>query len=167
MATNEEMRRASGAAMESSRRTSGDAMESSRRASGAAMVERRTGKSVAEDVNALVNPPRQSKSLPKIEPVGALPSRIGTGTYRPSATGGGTGGGIASPLSEEYAVVESAETESGLMLTPKRDYWPDGMTSSDGLFVLPAIKTLNLIDANGNAVQVKLANPSGVPVEPK
>src|SRR5690606_22299379 len=97
--TNEERRRASGAAMERSRRAIGSAMESSRRAGGAAMTERRTGKSVVDDVNAIVNPPRQSRPLPRVDPVGAVLPQRGRGTYQ-APSGGGTGGGIASPLIE-------------------------------------------------------------------
>lgn len=152
--TNEERRRASGSAMEASRRAIGDAMASSRRAGGDAMTERRTGKSVADDVNALVNPPRQSKPLPRVDPVGALPARVGTGNYTPPPAGGGTGGGIASPLVEQTKVVEGKTV-------PDRAYYSAGMRSSDGLFVLPAIQTLQLTDANGEPVQIQLANPEG------
>ena len=51
-------------------------------------------------------------------------------------------GGIASPL------VEKTKTE-GTAQVPDRDYYADGLTSSDGLLILPAIKTLRMTDANG------------------
>mgnify|MGYP003134612853 CR=1 FL=1 len=165
MPTNEEMRRASGLAMENNRRASGQAMENNRRAGGQAMIAQRTGKAVAADINVLTNPQKNRKTLSPIQPVGALPASRGRGVYKPPASTGT--GSIASPLREDYLVEESAETESGLILAPKREYWPDGLISSDGLFVLPAIKTLNLIDANGNEVQVNLMHPLGVPFEPK
>jgi len=44
---------------------------------------------------------------------------------------------------------------------PKREYWPGGLTSSDGLFIFPAIKTLNMTDANSAKVQFQLADPNG------
>lgn len=165
MPTNEEMRRASGLAMENNRRASGQAMENNRRAGGQAMIAQRTGKAVAADINILTNPQKTRKTLKPVQPVGALPASRGRGVYKPPAATGT--GGIASPLSEEYAVKESAETASGLELLPNREYWPQGLVSSDGLFVFPAIKTMNFVDANGNAVQVMFADPSGVPVEPK
>lgn len=145
MATNEEMRRASGAAMEQARRQNGRNLEQQRRAGGQAMIERRTGQSEASDINALIEPPRQRKTLGVIEPRGGIPSQRGRGTYQEPTTG--QGGGIASPLTEASAAA--------------REYWPVGLTSSDGLFMLPAIKKLTLTDANNAEVIVELANPVG------
>lgn len=141
-------------ALGDSRRASGAAMVDSRRAIDKAMIERRTGKSVVEDINALAAPPRQKRSLPRIEPVGSLPARRGSGVYSPPPSTS-AGGGIAGPLLEKTKVVE------GVTL-PDREYWPSGLLSSDGLFVLPSIKTLNLIDANDEEVQIQLAAQAGV-----
>ena len=152
--TNEQRRRASGAAMEASRRNSGAAMEASRRAGGAAMEANRRGQQVVEDIHSLAPPPAQRKTLRTIDPVGALPPRRGSGVYQAPAAGGGTGGGIASPL------IEQTRAEGGKQV-PDREYYPAGMRSSDGLFVLPAIKAMTLTDANGELVQVQLANPEG------
>lgn len=146
MATNEESRRGSGAAMEEMRRKSGRAMEQSRRAGGQAMIERRTGQSEVDDIRSLLEPPRNRPTLRSQEPRGAIPAQRGRGTYDP-AKAGHSAGGIASPLTESSAAT--------------REYWPAGLTSSDGLFVLPAIKKLSLTDANGAAVVVELANPAG------
>lgn len=147
--TNEERRRASGAAMEASRRASGAAMEASRRAGGTAMTERRTGKSVAEDIQSLVQPPRQAKPLPRIDPVGSLPPQRGLGTSAP-ASGGGTGGGIASPLSEvPQSRVYYTEAQSQSI------YSNDYLLSME---VLP-LKSLFMTDASGAAVQMNFALP--------
>lgn len=153
MATNEQKRRASGAAMEQARRQSGrqsgSNMEQSRRAGGQAMIERRTGQSDAVDINALVYPPRQRQTLSPIEPRGPIPAQRGRGSYQAPA-GSTTGAGIASPLTEKTVIV-------GGVTSPDREYWPNGQASNDGLLVIPAIKTLNLLDASGAAVQIKLA----------
>lgn len=133
-------------------RGTGAQMQESRRAIGDSMIEQRTGRSVADDINRLTNTQPARKTLRRIEPVGALPPARGRGVYKaPPAT---AGGGIASPLVENVI-------SSGGKLVPNREYWPAGLTSSDGLFVLPAIKTLNLTDAEGAAVQISLANPEG------
>lgn len=144
--TNEERRRASGAAMEASRRASGAAMEASRRAGGAAMIERRTGKSVAEDIQSLAAPQRQARPLPRVDPVGALPAQRGTGTSTGPASGGATGGGIASPL------IETAGT---------REYHPSILrASTDGavFFEVRAAKKVTMTDANGEPVVLEFQN---------
>ena len=147
--TNEERRRASGAAMASSRQASGAAMEASRRAGGTAMVERRTGKSVAEDIQSLAAPQRQARSLPRFDPVGPLPAQRGTGNYQ-APSGGGTGGGIASPLTEvpeSRAYYTEAQSQS--------IYSNDYLLSME---VLP-LKSLFMTDASGAAVQMNFALP--------
>ncbi len=153
--TNEQRRRASGDAMERSRRDSGAAMEASRRAGGEAMIKRRTGKSVADDIQSLVQPPRQAKPLPRIDPVGALPAQKGRGTSSGPATGGATGGGIASPLTEQTV------QEAGVAI-PDREFWPNQiMTSTDGLRVweIRPIRTWRFTDADGNPVVLHIARP--------
>lgn len=146
MATLQQQRQAIAEGMAARRAATGG---DERKALGKSLIEQRTGKAVAEDINRLAVTRGPRKTLRRIEPVGALPSSRGRGVYiPPPATGGG---GIASPLTEITAA-------GGV---PVRDYWPDGMTSSDGLFVLPAIKTLNLLDDNGEEVTIQLANPKG------
>lgn len=132
MATNEEMRRQSGISM-----------EQSRRAGGAAMIAERRGSDIATDLQLLSQAPTQRRSLPPVAPVGGVPAARGRATYTPKTSAGG----IASPLTEADAST--------------REYWPDGLTSSDGLFVLPAIKVLKLTDANGADVEIQLADPEG------
>ena len=84
---------------EGMRRSRQGTSEASRRAAGQAMIERRTGRAEVDDINALVNQPRQRRSLPAVEPRGSVAPQRGRGNYTaPPATG--TGGGISSPLSE-------------------------------------------------------------------
>ncbi len=135
-----------------------------RQAGGQAMVERRTGKSQADDINALVTPPRQQPRLKTVEPRGGLPAQRGSGAYvAPPAS---TSGGIASPLTEKTKVVQDEEGNSKTV--PDRDYYAGGFTSSDGLFVLPAISMQRMTDANSAEVQFIFANPQGTvtPEEP-
>lgn len=149
MATLQQQRQAIADGMAARRAATGQA---ERDATGRAMIEQRTGKTVAEDINRLVTPLGKRKTLRPVQPVGALPASRGRGVYTPPPAS--AGGGIASPLTE-------LRISSGGKLVPDREYWPAGMTSSDGLFVLPAIKTLNLTDANGAEVQIMLGNPEG------
>lgn len=149
--TNEELRRASGEALVKRRRDIGDTMEKSRRAGGDAMIERRTGESVVRDINALTAPPRQRKSLPSIDSVGALPARRGSGVY--SAPAASSGAGIASPL---------LEGASGDGPSLAREYYAGvTLTSSDGLISLDVepLKKLTMRDANGSPVVMEFAQP--------
>ena len=148
MATLAEQRRAIGEAMVA-RRGTGAQMQAERRAIGTAMVARRTGKASVEDINSLVTPPRQSKTLEAVEPRGTVAAKQGRGDYN-EATNTGTAG-IASPLTE----VSYSE----------REYWPEQtVTSADGLlsFRVKPLKVLNQVDANGDEVQQVFANPAVV-----
>lgn len=120
-----------------------------RRAIGTAMTERRTGKAQAAEINALVSQPRPRKQLKPEPPRGALPAQTSPGTTFPNPAAGGGGGGIASPLTEPSASA--------------REYYPGGLVSSDGLFILPALKTLVLSDAVGAELIVNLADPAAAP----
>lgn len=146
-------RRASGRAMEQARRAAGQAIEDSRRAGGRAMEAGRRGESVAEDINSLVRPPRQSTPLRRIEPVGPLAPQRGRGNYQAPATQGT--GGIASPLTEQTV------QEAGVAI-PDREFWPNQiMTSTDGLRVweVRPIRTWRFTDADGNPVVLHIARP--------
>ncbi len=141
--TNEERRRASGAAM-----------EASRRGSGAAMTARRTGKSVADDIQSLAAPQRQVRPLPRIDPVGPLPAQRGRGTFPARTGGGGVGGGIASPLTEK------TRAENGKQV-PDRDYYPEALLpTTDGLVWARwrSVKTIRMTDANGETVVMEYGN---------
>ncbi|MDP2244010.1 hypothetical protein [Pseudomonas sp.] len=148
MATLQEQRQAIAAGMAASRAPTAEA---ERKAIGKRIIEERTGKAVVEDLNRLTTPARQRSSLRPVGAVGALPASVGRGVYQEPAA---TTGGIASPLAEDVTLLEGK-------YYPDREYWPEGHTSSDGLFVLPAIKILNLRDANDAVVQIFLADPEG------
>jgi len=162
MATNEEIRRGIGKTNEANRRSIGKNNEAQRRQIGRDMIERRTGQQQVQDINAVVKPPRQQRTLQLQEPRGGLSGSVGTGTYTPPPAA--AGGGIASPLTEKTKVVQDEEGNSKTV--PDRDYYAGGFTSSDGLFVLPAISMQRMTDANGAEVQFIFANPQGsVPPE--
>lgn len=138
---------------EGMRRSRQGTSEASRRAAGQAMIERRTGRAEVDDINALVNQPRQRRSLPAVEPRGGVAPQRGRGNY--AAPAGGTGGGIASPLTEVV-------TAEGGRTVPDREYWPNMiMSSSDGLRVweVRPIKTWRFVDANGDSVVLNIAQP--------
>jgi hypothetical protein len=141
----ESERRALGVALETNRRASGAAMESSRRALGPAMEAQRrgSGTQIADDIRRLGGVQRKSTSLRPVEPRGGIGGQSGVGVWTgPRAS---TGGGIASPLTENsYS---------------KRQFWPGGSMSSDGLFNFPAIKTMELTDSAGATVIINLAQP--------
>lgn len=144
--------------LESDRRGSGASAAASRQAGGASVLAERkvigssisgdssagSGSQIKDDINRLVAPKRQSTSLPVLAARGAVPATKGKGTYNPK-NAPATGGGIASPLTEaDYT---------------KREYWTNGLLSSDGLFTIPSIKKLVLTDANGGEAVINLAQP--------
>lgn len=136
MATNEQLRRGIGATNESARRAIGSSNEAARRAGGAAMVAQRTGRSVIDDLNSVVTPTQQGRTLATLDPRGSRPAARGIADYKAPA-GGGKGGGIAGPLQE---------TDVG-----KREYFEyRNVPTSDGLFVFleQSIKMVVLRDAN-------------------
>lgn len=126
--------------------------EERRRAIGQRLTEERraSGQRIRDDLNRSVMPERKQKVLPELPKKGALGVMVGTGEWR--GGGGESGGSVASPLTEKTV------TDGGVT-RPDREYWPEGLVSSDGLFVLPAIKTAHFVDANGSEVEVNFANP--------
>ncbi len=143
MATLEEQRRATAAGMAASRAPTGQAQ---RQAGGQAMIERRTGRSQVDDINALVNPPRQRRSLPAVEPRGSVPAQTGTGNYQPPAAG--AGGGIAGPLVE---------------VPGSREYFANKTQfyTSEFLFVveIQPLRRMTMMDANGAEVPFEYREP--------
>ena len=95
---------------------------------------------------------RRQGALEAVAPRGALPAKRGVGTPRAAESVGG--GGVASPFTEKTKVV-------GGKTVPDREYWPQGHLSSDGLFVWPAWKRVNMTDANGDDVVFDFADPQG------
>jgi len=151
MATLAEQRRASGAAMEASRRAIGQNNAAARQAIGTSMEAQRRGRGLVDDLNSVVTPTEQGRVLNTLASRGSRSVDRGVADYRPPVSGS-KGGGVASPL------VEKTKAE-GTSQVPDRDYYEDGLTSSDGLLILPAIKTLRMTDANGADVEFQLANP--------
>ena len=102
-----------------------------------------TGKDLTEALRALTEGNSESG---KPEP---MKTRGAASKVRSAALLAGAGGvttGIASPL-----------TEGNFAL---REFWPGAYTTTDGLFVLPAIKKLVTADANGAEVVINFAEPT-------
>ena len=129
--------------LESDRRAIGTALTASRSAISASMQASRAS-TFKRDLNALETGTRKTVELSTVEEKGARPATRGVSVY--VAPSSGTGGGISSPLTEtDFAA---------------REYWSGGVMSSDGIFMIPAIKTIALTDADGAAVVVNLAEPA-------
>jgi hypothetical protein len=126
--------------------------------------EQRLTESLITGLQELAEPERQPPKLSRSEPRGAIPAGRGyaESNYQPGSETS-TGGGIASPLIEGEAPPPPPESnpEQNMLAEPNLDrlYWPQGLKSSDGLFVLPAIKELVMRDANGEKVVILLADP--------
>lgn len=123
-----------------------------RRAIAAGITAARKSQQIVSDLQSLESQRRQIGSLNELERKGIKPAQVGRAVYKAKSTS--SSGGIASPL------VEKTKAE-GASQVPDRDYYEDGLTSSDGLLILPAIKTLRMTDANGADVEFQLANPKG------
>ena len=137
-------RRANGARIESERRAIGTRIESERRAIGRRIESERTGAAVQEDINSLVRPVVVRKQLATVPSIGALPLKRGRADYKAPAASS-SGSGVAWPLTEADFT--------------KREYWPGGAMTSDGIFMIPAIKKIELTDADGAVSSVYLADP--------
>lgn len=131
MATNEQIRRAIGANNEASRR------------------------SLADDLNRLVSPGSANKALKTIDPRGARAAKRGVSTYSAPAAGG-TGGGIASPLTEKLTPTGGST----------RTYYAQtsNLYSSDYLLAveIEPLKSITMIDATGAEVLFNFASPPNV-----
>lgn len=125
----------------------GKSAAEARRAIGSRIEAERRGESVVEDLNRLITPTRQRRTLRTVQPVGALPVTRGRGNYvPPPATN--TGGGIASPLTEaNYALREFHDSRY--------------LFSADGVFVweMKPVSKIVMTDANGETVQQIFASP--------
>jgi hypothetical protein len=126
--------------------------------------EQRLTESLITGLQELAEPERQPPKLSRSEPRGAIPSGRGyaESNYQPG-TATSTGGGIASPLIEGEVPPPAPDSNPTQDMTAEpnldRLYWPQGLKSSDGLFVLPSIKELVMRDANGAKVVILLADP--------
>tara|TARA_Y100000780_G_scaffold173817_1_gene158878 strand:- start:4508 stop:4894 length:387 start_codon:yes stop_codon:yes gene_type:complete len=86
-------------------------------------------------------------TLRREEPRGPIPAGRGRveRNYEPERNPG-SGGGIASPLQEQGFAA--------------REWWPDGIPSTDGLLQFPAPKKITMTDANGAEVVLEYAEPT-------
>lgn len=103
---------------------------------------------VKSSINALVDSDPQHQALPDVASVGGHPSRRGRSVYAGVQAASGSGGGIASPLTEKGAW--------------EREHYPDETLYSGDLLLgiqVRALKTLNLTDADGNPVVANFADP--------
>lgn len=140
-------RRAIGSSNEAARRGIGQRMINDRAAIKAGISAARASTFKA-DLNALESSPRKQVTLTNREAKGTRAATVGTGIYKAPAAKG-TGGGIASPLTEtSYAA---------------REYHPARyLSSSDGLFVwqFEPPKKIVMADANDEEVIQLFAVPT-------
>lgn len=117
--------------------------------------ERRLGRQIVDDLSDLA-PPEPQPTLRREEPRGGIPAARGhfERNYQPGEESASTAG-IASPLTEG-----AQPSEGGPILD--RDYYdPVQLTTTDGLFVMEVeyLKTIRLVDAQGNSAVINLASP--------
>lgn len=140
-------RRAIGSSNEAARRGIGQRMINDRAAIKAGISAARASTFKA-DLNALESSPRKQVTLTNREAKGTRAATVGTGIYKAPAAKG-TGGGIASPLTEtSYAA---------------REFHPARyLSSSDGLFVwqFEPPKKIVMTDANDEPVVQIFAVPT-------
>lgn len=134
-------RRAIGSSNEAARRGIGQRMINDRAAIKAGISAARASTFKA-DLNALESSPRKQVTLTKRDAKGTRAATVGTGSYKAPATTGGTGGGIASPLTEtSYA---------------SREYWgAQSITSVDGLLTFRVLPIKQLTQADADDVEIK------------
>ena len=102
------------------------------------------------DLNSLETSRRQTQVLNTLERKGLRAATRGRGLWNEKTRqGAGTGGGIASPVTEPSF--------------DARQWWDDGWKTSDGLFTIPMPKKLVMRDANNAEVVFEFANPAPVP----
>lgn len=102
---------------------------------------------IRENLHALSAPENQPKTLPIIEPVGAIAARRGVAEFESSPSGGG-GGGIASPLTEGDFGARTYYKDSYILST---DYLI-------GMEIQP-LKDVHMTDADGAEVKLTFAEP--------
>ncbi|OLU23879.1 hypothetical protein [Pseudomonas sp. PA27(2017)] len=141
MSPGERERRAIGKKNEAARRNIGTSNEAARRQIGRDMIERRTGKQQVDDINAVVTPPRQNRTLQRQEPRGGLAGGVGVGVYTPPPASPG-GAGIASPLTVQQIIY--AEEPSYI-----------ATFDASGYFAVKMITRMVMVDAEGRQIIVE------------
>lgn len=143
-ATSEASRNSSRQAIAAGRAQSSEA---ARRAVGRSLEEQRRGKTLPDDLNSLKPPERKSKTLAVREKTGGRPATRGAGTWNPpTRVDGGSGEGVAWPLTEQTKVDGDGDT------VPDRTYYADLVfTTSEGAFTweVPPVKMVKFTDADG------------------
>lgn len=103
------------------------------------------------DLNSLESRRRAAGRLLELDRRGLLKGQRRVAEYKAPAPGGG--GGISSPLTEK-----TKSDGQGAQIAD-RAYYAKGVMTTDGIFMLPAIKQLKMTDAEGNDVVFDLAPP--------
>lgn len=113
--------------------------------------------SLKRDLNSLETSRRRTQELNTLERKGFRPATRGRGVWVPPAVTGGTGEGVAWPLTEQTKVDGDGDT------VPDRTYYADlVLTTSEGIFTLeiPPVHIMKFKDAdNVEDRQVILADP--------
>lgn len=132
------------------RRASGKAVVDARRQSGRDMLSERrsSGKAFRDDLRALAVSDSDARVLPPAAERAPIPAARGVATYTapPAAS---TGGGIASPLTEE---LYSARTYHETSVILSGDFLL-------GIEIKP-VKQITMTDADGQPVLMQYADPS-------
>lgn len=139
-------RRAIGTRNEAQRRGIGTRMINDRKAIRAG-IEAARASTFKADLNALESSPRKQVTLTKRDAKGTRAATVGTGSYKAPATTVGTGGGIASPLTEG-----SAST---------REYFDQQLLpTTDGMVWIRwrSVKKITMADANDAEVILEFKN---------
>lgn len=100
-------------------------------------------KDLTDALAALSRDPRRPPAE-KPQPRGSARRVVSSG--QPAAGTKSEGGGSVAPRTE--------------ISTSTRDYWPDAWHTTDGLFSFPAVKTIRMVDANGDPDDLHFANPA-------
>lgn len=113
--------------------------------------------SLKRDLNSLETSRRRTQELNTLERKGLRPATRGRGVWVEPAATGGTGEGVAWPLTEQTKVDADGDT------VPDRTYYADlVLTTSEGIFTLeiPPIQMMKFKDAeNVEGRNVNIAEP--------
>lgn len=105
------------------------------------------------DTVAKLAPGRVVESrLPTVEPPPGIPSKVGRATVKKEAQKGGSGAGIASPLTEDSYAARTYYAESTIF-------------SSDGIFSVKIrpVHQVSFTDDGGNPAVIAFADPAPAP----
>lgn len=112
------------------------------------MIDIKNSRSMRDDMHSLSASEKQLAPLPELIKRGTVPAARGVGSYTEAPSSGGGEGGIASPLTELSFI--------------QRVYFDNGVRSSDGLFFIPAVQQMTMIDANDDEVVFNFAKQGDI-----